>query len=110
MEQQKILSIYQDVAEITGQMLVAARKNDWDSLVSLEKRCAIHVGELKKQDRVLPLSDGERQQKIDFIRKILADDQEIRALTEPRLAHLSSLINTAGNERKLNKAYNPNTG
>ena len=69
MSQQKILSIYQDVADITGQMLLAAKNSDWESLISLEKRCAIHVGELKKQDRVFPLSEGERQQKIDYIKK-----------------------------------------
>lgn len=110
MNHHKILSIYQEVADITGQMLVAAKNSDWDSLVSLEKLCAIHVGALKKQDRISPLSENQRQQKIGLIKKILSDDQEIRALTEPRLAHLSTLINSSGNERKLHRVYNTNTG
>ncbi|RJX34161.1 MAG: flagellar protein FliT [Oxalobacter sp.] len=110
MTQQQILSIYQDVAEITSKMLAAARNSDWDTLVSLEKNCAMQVGALKKNDRIFRLSEDERQQKIGLIKKILADDQEIRSLTEPRLAHLSSLLNSAGNERKLSKAYNANTG
>ncbi len=110
MNHQKTLSIYQEVAEITRQMLAAAQSNDWDSLISLEKRCATHVSELKKHDRIFPLSENQRQQKIELLKKILAADQEIRALTQPRLTHLSTLISSAGNERKLNRSYNANSG
>jgi flagellar protein FliT len=106
MDHQKILSIYQEVADITKQMLVAAKSSDWDSLISLEKRCADHIVALRKHDRISPLSDNARQQKISIIKKILADDNEIRTLTEPRLAHLSSLVNNTGNERKLHRTYN----
>lgn len=105
---QEILSIYQEVAGITDQMLLAARSGDWDSLVSLERQCAGHIDTLKTRDRMAPLPEEARQQKISIIKKILADDLEIRNLTEPRLAQLSSLIASAGNERRLHGAYSAN--
>ncbi|MEJ7805294.1 MAG: flagellar protein FliT [Telluria sp.] len=35
----------------------------------------------------------------------MAQDREIRTLTEPWMAELSALINSAGTERKLSRAY-----
>jgi len=109
MENQEIISLYEEVAGITDQMLAAARNNDWESLVSLETRCADHINTLKARDQIAPLSLAARQRKVSVIKKILADDNEIRSITEPKLAQLSALISSSGTERKLHQAYSANS-
>jgi flagellar protein FliT len=105
MNSQEVISLYETVADITDQMLAAARNGNWDELVVLEARCANHVAVLKTAEPPAPLSGLLRERKVKILQKILSDDREIRNLTEPWMAHLSKLINSTGTERKLNKAY-----
>jgi flagellar protein FliT len=105
MNSEEILSLYETVAGISDQMLAAARARDWEQLVALESRCAGHVRVLKSGEPPMPLTGAVRERKVRIIKKILADDREIRAITEPWMGELSMLINSAGTERKLSKAY-----
>jgi flagellar protein FliT len=93
------------VAVITDQMLAAARTGDWEQLVELESRYASHVAILKKEEPRAALSGVARDRKVEIIKKILEDDREIRNITEPWMAQLTALINSAGAEHKLSKAY-----
>jgi flagellar protein FliT len=98
------LSLYENVAEITGEMAQAARTSDWDRLVELEASCARHMASIMRLP--LPeLSSDERQRKVGIIRQILEHDREIRDLTVPWMQHLGALIGNARNERKLAGAY-----
>ena len=108
MNNEEILSLYETVAELSGQMLDAARSADWERLVTLESRCASQVQMLKTGEPVAALSGTIREKKVRIIHKILADDREIRNITEPWMAELSSLMNSAGTERKLFKLYGAN--
>jgi flagellar protein FliT len=105
MNSQEVISLYETVATITDQMLAAARNGNWDELVALEARCSSHVATLKSGETPVPLTGLLRERKVKIIQKILADDREIRNLTEPWMAQLSRLINSTGTERKLNHAY-----
>lgn len=105
MNSQEVLSLYETVATITDQMLAAAREGDWDRLVALESRCANHVETLKSGEPPEPLTGANRERKVRIIQKILADDKEIRNLTESWMVHLAELINTTSTERKLNQTY-----
>lgn len=110
MNSQELISIYETVAVISDQMLAAARTGDWEQLVALESRCASQVEILKKEGPPAPMSGVVRDQKVRIIRKILADDREIRNITEPWMAQLSVLLNSAGTERKLSQTYGANQG
>jgi len=46
-----------------------------------------------------------REQKVRMIKKILADDKEIRDITEPWMAELAELIKSNSTSRKLNQTY-----
>jgi flagellar protein FliT len=105
MNSQEIISLYEDVAVITDQMLAAAREGDWDKLVSLESHCTTRVQRLQAGETPVALTGTARERKVQLIRKILSDDREIRNLTEPWMVHLSKLLNSTGTERKLNNAY-----
>jgi flagellar protein FliT len=105
MNGQEVISLYEAVAAITDQMLAAARCADWDQLAALEATVASHVQRLKDSEPPAALTGNLRAKKIKAIQKILADDHEIRSLTEPWMAQLSALINSSGAERKLHQLY-----
>ncbi|HVL74444.1 MAG TPA: flagellar protein FliT [Noviherbaspirillum sp.] len=105
MTNEDVLALYESVADITTQMLAAARTGDWEQLAALESRCSRQVEILKAEEPVAPLPPVQRERKVKIIKKILDDDRQIRDITEPWLAHLSAMISSAGTERKLAKAY-----
>ncbi|MEO6145756.1 MAG: flagellar protein FliT [Sulfuriferula sp.] len=108
MNSDEIISIYESVASITEQMLSAARNSDWEHMAALESRCASHVRTLEKSEIRAALTSEMRERKFNIIQKILADDREIRNITEPWMAQLSSLINNTSTERKLSMTYGRN--
>lgn len=105
MNNHEVISLYEAVAVITDEMLAAARQGDWDRLAELESRCAGHVETLRRHEAPVALTGESRLRKVQIINKILADDREIRNLTEPWMGQLSRLINSTGTERKLSQAY-----
>jgi flagellar protein FliT len=108
MNSQEVISLYESVADITEQMLAAARTGDWELLVELETRCSSQVEIIKSAEPRVALTGVVRDHKVKIIRKILEDDREIRNITEPWMAQLSTLMNSAGTERKLARAYGAN--
>lgn len=97
--------MYEAMSAITGEMLAAARAEDWELLAVLESRCAAHMRALREQEPQRALPGPEREQKIKIIQRILTDDLEIRRLANTRMAQLSTLMNSASTERKLSNAY-----
>ena len=85
-----VLSMYENIAGLTNQMVRAARSSDWDGLAKLERQCAtaasgINVG-------VPALCGAPRLHKIDLLKQILANDRKIRAVTEPWMTQLSNAM------------------
>jgi flagellar protein FliT len=108
------LPIYENMALISAQMLDAARNGNWDLLTLLESRSAYYLKQLKQNDidggsavetGIDNSNDDLRERKVAIIKKILADDRDIRSLTEPRVTELAQLISNTSNERKLLRAY-----
>ena len=86
-------------------MLNAARAGDWDRVSALESHCASHIETLKSSEPPAALSGAAREKKVAMIQKILADDREIRDIAQPWMAQLYALMNSAGTEQKLSRAY-----
>lgn len=106
------LSIYENMAVISEQMLTAARDCNWELLSVLEKRSSEYLAQLNQngpdgafETPVDNTNDVLRERKVAIIKKILAADRDIRSLTEPRMTELSDLIKNTSNERKLSRAY-----
>jgi flagellar protein FliT len=108
MDGAEVISLYESVADLTDQMLAAARQEDWDLLSRLESDCAHIVNALKQNEASVSLSDDRRDRKIAILKKILEDDRDIRNLTDPGLRKLSALIKNTSTERKLANAYGTN--
>jgi flagellar protein FliT len=108
MNSQEVVSLYETISVITDQMLSAARSANWVQLASLEKLCAQHIETIKVGDKE-PAQGAVRERKVKIIQKILADDREIRNITEPWMHRLSMQISNVNSRRKLAKAYGVGT-
>ncbi|MFA6014019.1 MAG: flagellar protein FliT [Gallionellaceae bacterium] len=99
-----VLEKYESLSTITGKMREAAAQGDWDLLVELEEQSRARVEEMKLLD-LAPIDEATRLRKVTLIRKILADDAEIRSKTEPWMAQLQRIMSNARSEDRLQKAY-----
>lgn len=100
-----VIENYEFLSSVMGQMRVAATQGAWDHLVELEQQCSQRVDAMKAQDAVTPLDESARLRKVALIRKILADDAEIRNCTQPWMAQLQRIMHNTGQERRLREAY-----
>ena len=105
MKHQDTIVVYETVAGLTKQMLLAAKQQDWDSLIELEADCAKHVATLKVTESALPLPSDIHARKLASIKSILADDREIRNIVSPWMVRLNSLMGSIHMENKLTRAY-----
>jgi flagellar protein FliT len=105
MESIELITLYENVAVITDQMLSAARDRDWERLSALETNCTSTVQKIRESESPAPLTPELKERKIRVIKKILADDKEIRDITEPWMAQLSELMKSSSTSYKLHQAY-----
>ena len=89
-----VLSMYENIAGMTDKMVVAARASDWDGLNTLENQCA-SAASPTLPGKVPALAGAARMRKIDLLKEILANDREIRTITEPWMAQMASVMPAA---------------
>lgn len=106
MEAREMIAVYEELLALSARMLESARDGDWDGLVALEAECRSRVSRLRALgDAPPPLSPREDARKTDIVRRVLADDAEIRRLTEPWMNELEQMIGNARNQRRLLHSY-----
>lgn len=99
-----VIEKYESLANITEQMRLAAMQGEWDLLSELEEKSKAHVAEMKSLD-LAPIDEKTRMRKVQLIKKILADDAEIRSKTELWMNQLQRIMQNARSEDRLQKAY-----
>ena len=99
-----MLQIYETLEDTSCQMLAAARNSEWDLLVRLELDCRKLIDELSDDDGQ-QLDDTQLGRRREIIRRILADDAEIRDLVEPWMARTKQFLTSLALERKLGQSY-----
>lgn len=105
MNSTQALITYDAILAITGEMLAAAQDNKWDQLISLEQEYR-KLTEILIKNNPEPILDKELlQKKVRIINQILADDAQIRAITEPWMMKLQDMLNTNERTRNLQQAY-----
>jgi flagellar protein FliT len=103
--EQQIVDRYRRMAEASHRMLDAARDDDWDRVCAAEQECACLVKELSMMGDLAPADPALRQQKLDLMKRVLADDAEIRLLTQPWLKKLDAMMRGPQNAVRLGRAY-----
>ena len=86
----EVISMYENIAGLTHQMVAAARSSDWVDLTRLERQCA--AASSNADGPIAPLDGAARLRKIDLLKQILANDREIRNSTEPWVKQLSNIM------------------
>jgi len=105
MNESQVIANYESLSALTGQMCEAAVHGEWDQLVSIEQQCSKHVETMKPVDAAVALNEAARQRKIQLIKKILADDREIRNHTEAWMGQLQRIMSSNRQEQRLQQAY-----
>lgn len=105
MNSSQVISNYESLSAITGQMREAAVHGNWDTLISLEQQCTQQVTHMKPVDIETTLDEPSRQRKIQLIKKILTDDAEIRNLTESWMGQLQRIMQSNRQEQRLHQVY-----
>jgi flagellar protein FliT len=101
----QVVMNYESLSAITSQMRDAAVQGDWDHLAGLEQLCSQHVATMKTVDAATRLDEQSRQRKIELIKKILADDAEIRNRTEVWMGRLQRVMQNGRHEQRLQQTY-----
>ena len=94
-QSRRLIDRYEEVAQLSRDMLAAAHREDWDHVARLEARCRLLIDHLKRVSKIEPLSPDEQHRRIELLRDILQDDAQIRARAEPWLRELERLIGAA---------------
>ena len=105
MNSPEIIANYESLSALTGRMREAAAQGEWDKLVSIEQQCGQQVAAMRPVDTTAMLDESARQRKIQLIKKILADDAEIRNHTEIWMGQLQRIMQNNRQEQRLQQAY-----
>lgn len=92
----RLMQRYESLAQVSHEMLAAARHGDWASVAQLEDICRALIEELKRAALHERLSMVEQRHRIALLRSILADDAEIRDRSEPWLRQLEQMLHSSG--------------
>lgn len=102
---EQLFERYEAIAKVVGEMLSAARADQWNTLIQLQEQYTALVDSLRPVDASFDLDEAQRARKHELIRRILADDAAIRDLITPRLARLSALLASSRHTRALQEMY-----
>ena len=82
-----LIDYYRALEAASVSMLESARNDDWDGVVRLEGTCAVLIEQLRFASTSQELPAEQRAEKSGIMRRILANDAQIRYLAEPWMAH-----------------------
>lgn len=101
----EVIHLYNGISQIMGAMVHAAKLRDWKRLQELENQCRPLTKSLMDSEAEVELDAALKREKLDLLRKILADDSAIRHETQPWMEELQQLIHSTGTQKKINTAY-----
>lgn len=95
------LRYYEALETASADMLDAARDGDWDRVARLEAACALVIGKLRQIAHLNQLNENGRQSKLRILKTILANDAEIRRITEALPAQFESALSPTPEYRRM---------
>ncbi|AHV93848.1 flagellar protein FliT [Bordetella holmesii] len=105
MQQAPVLDLYQDIASVTGEMLVFAQDEDWTQVLDLGRQYIELVEQLRGLEPASPLDDASRAMKYELLVRILENDAAVRDLALPQLARLGDLLGRMKRQQSLLATY-----
>lgn len=90
MNANEVLTMYENLAGLTGQMAQAAKAGDWSEFANLNLEAST---EARTAAAGVPALDGaKRLRKIDLLKQLMANDRAIRDVTEPQDSQLERAL------------------
>lgn len=99
------LDHYQEIADITAEMVSAAQAGDWALVISLGQDYGKLVELLRHVEPHDPLDNAGRARKYDLLVQILENDACTRDLAVPQLARLGELLGRLKRQQSLLSTY-----
>ncbi len=99
------LQLYEQMCALSNHMVEAARKNDWERLVNLERSVSALRDTLMAQDNEGSLTPQDVEKKRELIQRILKDDAEVRRHTEPWMEQVRRFLSGDARKRQVDQAY-----
>lgn len=99
------LQLYEQMCALSNHMVEAARKNDWERLVNLERSVSALRDTLMEQENEATLTPQDAEKKRELIQRILKDDAEVRRHTEPWMEQLRRFLSGNVRKRQVDQAY-----
>ncbi len=103
--ERRIVDRYRRMADASARMLSAAKRDDWNEVCAIEKECARLIAELIDIGDLSPKDPALRQEKLELVRRVLADDAAIRLLSQPWLQNLDAMLRSPATAARVNRAY-----
>ena len=100
-----VIAIYESLSALTEQMCEAAERGEWDRLIDLEKQCRQQVAVMEQVEVSATLDESSRQRKARLIKKILANDADIRSRTVAWMGQLQRIMQSNRQEQRLHQTY-----
>lgn len=90
MKSNDVLSMYDKLAGLSGQMKNAAQAGEWTAFDKLNVQASVTAS--AALCGVPALEGAQRQRKIDLIKQLMANDRAIRDVTEPWMGQLDRAL------------------
>jgi flagellar protein FliT len=100
----ELISMYERIAKLTSEMVIAARTRNWDALSQLEDECA-DQNRLLEESFAPALTGESRLRKVALLKQILANDRAIREITEPWMAQMENVMHAARTSQSSQSQY-----
>lgn len=104
------IEIYEEMGLLSAQMVEAARANEWDELVELERGVAALRDTLVLAAAEDTLTPDLVLRKRYLIQRIIEDDAEVRRHTEPWMEHVRQFLGDGNRRRDVQRAYSAGAG
>lgn len=105
MNADRLISEFTSLTALSDEMRIAADHSEWDKLITLEKTYNEQMHKLSALIDALTPADARTPQVVALIRKILQNDEDIRAHTKIWIDQLDNIIKSNRQEQRLNQAY-----
>lgn len=99
------LEIYEQMCALSTRMVEAARANDWERLIDLERSVASLRKTLLKEGENGAGNPQESERKRELIQRILRDDAEVRRHTEPWMEQVRRFLTGNLRKQQIDQAY-----
>ncbi|MEW6513309.1 MAG: flagellar protein FliT [Pseudomonadota bacterium] len=99
------IEIYEQMCALSTRMVEAARANDWEQLIDLERSVSGLRETLANESENGTIDAFEAEKKRALIQQILRDDAEVRRHTEPWMEQVRRFLTGNVRKRQVDQAY-----